>query len=142
MLNRKWIGIEREEKYIEIAQKRIDSVQVQKTLFGDDLYLTPSKRDEARVPFGVMLETGALAPGQKLFSADGKFEATIAADASLISDNVRGSIHRVGATLQGVPACNGWTFWYFKDPKNGKLRSIDELREAYRASMKEMSRNE
>jgi len=136
MLNRKWLGIEREDRYIEVAQKRIDGVQVQKTLFGDDLYITPSKKDEARVPFGILLETGVLAPGQKLYSADGKIVATIAADASLISGDVRGSIHRVGATLQKAPACNGWTFWYFKGAKTGKLRSIDELREAYRASMK------
>ena len=23
-----------------------------------------------------------------------------------------GSIHKVGAALQGAPSCNGWTFWH------------------------------
>jgi len=141
-LNRKWIGIEKEEKYIEIAQKRIDDVRIQQTLFGDEIYHTPTKKDEPRIPFGNLLECGYLTPGQILYSGDEKYQATIAADGSLVSQNIRGSIHKVGAILQNVPACNGWTFWYYKDEKNKELHSIDELRAEYRSKNTEMSKDE
>lgn len=141
-LKRNWIGIENEEKYLEVAQKRIDNIQLQKTLFDEDLFITPTKKDELRVPFGNLLEHGYLSPGQALYSANGKNQSTITSDGSLISDQIRGSIHKVGAAMEGLPACNGWTYWYFKDEKTGKLRSIDELRALYRTSTKEMDDNE
>ena len=34
------------------------------------------------------------------------------ADGTLISAETRGSIHKVGAEVQGAPACNGWDFWH------------------------------
>ena len=49
------------------------------------------------------------------------------ADGTLISAEHRGSIHQVGAAVQGAPACNGWTFWHVKMGKN--LVAIE--REAY-----------
>jgi len=39
----------------------------------------------------------------------------------------RGSIHQVGAAVQGAPACNGWTFWHFE--VGGARRPIDQLRQ-------------
>ena len=39
----------------------------------------------------------------------------------------QGSIHRLGAIVQGKTACNGWTFWHFE--ADGKLKPIDLLRE-------------
>jgi len=44
-----------------------------------------------------------------------------------------GSIHRIGAHVQGAPACNGWTFWHFEE--KGKLVPIDVLRQQLRAEM-------
>ena len=44
-----------------------------------------------------------------------------------------GSIHRVGAQLQGLDACNGWTFWHYE--RNGGLTQIDELRRIARLGM-------
>ena len=46
-------------------------------------------------------------------------------DLANLRDN-RGSIHSVGAALQGLPACNGWTFWHIK--RSGRLIPIDHLR--------------
>jgi modification methylase len=37
-----------------------------------------------------------------------------------------GSIHKVGALVQGLPACNGWTFWHAE--RSGKLVCIDDFR--------------
>ena len=39
----------------------------------------------------------------------------------------QGSIHRLGAEVQGKAACNGWTFWHFE--AEGKLKPIDILRD-------------
>ena len=36
--------------------------------------------------------------------------------------------------LQDLPTCNGWQFWHYRD--RGRLRVIDELRTAYRRSVK------
>jgi len=128
LLRRKWVGIEKEQGYIEIARKRID--QVQPLLISEDVYVTPTKRDLPRVPFGALLEHGFLRPGQELFSKNRRHKATIGADGTLISGEVRGSIHKIGAHTQGVPACNGWTFWHFESDDH--LMPIDELRKEYR----------
>ena len=45
------------------------------------------------------------------------------------------SIHKIGAHVQGLDACNGWTFWHFKT--DGKLKPIDILRQKVRAEMGE-----
>lgn len=39
---------------------------------------------------------------------------------------MQGSIHRMGAVVQGTDACNGWTFWHFE--AEGSLKPIDLLR--------------
>ncbi len=40
--------------------------------------------------------------------------------------NQQGSIHRMGAVVQGAAACNGWTFWHYETA--GRLKPIDVLR--------------
>jgi modification methylase len=52
-------------------------------------------------------------------------------DGSLSAGDVRGSIHKVGATLQNAPTCNGWTFWHFE--RDGVLVPLDALRTALAA---------
>ena len=42
-----------------------------------------------------------------------------------------GSIHKIGALAQGLPACNGWTHWY-RATGNGQ-EPIDAVRARYRA---------
>jgi modification methylase len=53
----------------------------------------------------------------------------VRSDGSLICDQASGSLHKVGATLQGAPSCNGWTFWHFEE--SGALKPVDELRKMY-----------
>ena len=40
-----------------------------------------------------------------------------------------GSIHSLGAQLQGAPSCNGWTFWHVEH--QGEVKPIDALRQLY-----------
>ena len=129
MLGREFIGIEREAAYRAVAERRL--VKVRK-FDKSALEVTTSKRAEPRVPFGQLVERGMLRPGEMLFNARGQ-AAKVRADGTLIADDVKGSIHQVGAALEGAPSCNGWTYWTFK--KDGKPTSIDVLRQQIRAEM-------
>jgi modification methylase len=44
------------------------------------------------------------------------------------------SIHKIGALVQSLPACDGWTFWHFF--REGKYEPIDALRSLARASLR------
>jgi modification methylase len=59
----------------------------------------------------------------------------VRADGTLISADHRGSIHQVGAAVQGAPACNGWTFWHMRVEGDETLVPIDLLRQRLRAEM-------
>jgi len=130
MLGRDFIGIEREEAYRKVATKRIASVRKFDT---EALQTTTSKRAEPRVPFGQLVERGMLRPGENLYSMNNRHIAKVRADGTLIGTDVKGSIHQVGAALEGAPSCNGWTYWCYK--KEGKHVSIDVLRQQIRAEM-------
>lgn len=132
-LGRQYIGIDREEDYITAATKRIDAIQPLK----DHLTVFQEKREQPRVPFGALIEKGLLDVGAVLTDAKNRFEATVHADGTVMANNrldkLRGSIHKVGATLQDAPSCNGWTFWHYTDGQ--KSLPIDTLREKIRADM-------
>jgi modification methylase len=134
MLGRHFIGIERDKSYARHAEKRIAAAVAGPS---NEFLISPSKREEPRIPFGHVLERGLLRPGAKLFDPSGKrHQARVIADATLAASlprtgEVRGSIHKVGALVQGLPACNGWTFWHFD--AEGELVPIDLLRQRIRA---------
>jgi modification methylase len=128
-LNRRFIGIERDADYAAIAHERIAAVEPAAA----DTVTTTAKREEPRIPFGTLVERGLLRPGTVLTDATGRFSAKVRADGTLIGAEARGSIHQVGAQVQGAPACNGWAFWHFRD--KGRLIPIDMLRQQLRAEM-------
>ena len=74
-----------------------------------------------------------LRPGEVLTSLNGKKTAKVRADGTLVAADVTGSIHQVGAALEGAPSCNGWTYWCFK--RDGKQVPIDFLRQQIRSEM-------
>jgi modification methylase len=129
-LHRRYLGIEREERYIEMAEKRLAKVRPV-----DDLELVdvPSKREQPRVPFGWLIERGLLEPGSLLYGPGRRWTAKVRADGTLITADFKGSIHQVGAHVQGAPACNGWQFWNLD--VEGKLVPIDLLRQQIRTEM-------
>jgi len=129
-LGRHYIGIERDPTYIAGAKERIAKVI---PISDESLINTPSKRSEPRIPFGTVVERGLLPVGTVLSDPSGRFTAKVRADGTLVSSDHRGSIHQVGAAVQGAPACNGWTFWHVKMGKS--LVAIDMLRQKVRAEM-------
>ncbi|MEC8575127.1 MAG: site-specific DNA-methyltransferase, partial [Pseudomonadota bacterium] len=130
MLGREYIGIEREAAYRKVAEKRLKKVR---KFDREALAVTASKRAEPRVPFGQLVERGMLRPGENLYSLNGRHKAKVRADGTLIGDDIKGSIHQVGAHLEGAPSCNGWTYWSYK--REGKKVPIDLLRQQIRAEM-------
>ena len=129
-LGRKFIGIERETKYIKAAKARIAKVLPSSP---EDLQVTTSKKAEPRVPFGSIVERGLIEPGTILTDPMRRHAARVRADGSLVCRDATGSIHKIGAHVQGLDACNGWTYWHFKT--DGKLKPIDILRQKVRAEM-------
>ena len=123
-LGRRWLGIEREAEYAAAARARIDKVR---PLPPSSLEVLRGKRAEPRVPFGTIIELGFLEPGAPLTDEHGRIRAEVRADGSLSVAGRQGSIHRLGAEVQGKTACNGWTFWHYE--AEGQRKPIDALRD-------------
>ena len=126
-LGRRWLGIEREAAYCDVARARIAA-----TLPLDEsaLLTVAEKRSVPRVPFGALVEAGLVAPGAVLTDARGRWRAQVRVDGSLECEGRTGSIHQVGAALQGAPSCNGWTFWHAAEESGGG-EVIDAVRQRY-----------
>ncbi len=139
-LGRSFIGIERDSAYAKVAADRIENI---KPLEHGEFTPLPSRRDAPKVAFGSLLDLGLLTPGTRLFDKKARFEARVRADGSLsfeasagnksAGDLKQGSIHKLGANVQGRKACNGWTFWHYKDGK--ELVPIDRLRDRARVEL-------
>lgn len=127
-MGRNFIGIEREDAYIKAATQRINAIDVNNVDMSH--FALERKKEEIRIPFGMILEEGLMQPGTTLSCPKGQRFATVNADGSLVvTDNgktIKGSIHKVGATLQNAPSCNGWTYWHLQD--KDKAVPIDVLR--------------
>jgi modification methylase len=124
-LGRRFIGIERDEGYAEAARARIASVE---PLAEAAALALPSRREQPRIAFGVLVERGIVPPGSYLTDRNRRWRAQVGADGTLRCGDATGSIHKVGAELQAAPSCNGWTFWHVV-ARDGRLRLIDELRQ-------------
>ncbi len=128
-LGRHYIGIERDQEYIQIARERLDLVKA----VPDGTIDLINPRSRKRIPFGMLLETGLLEPGQQLSFKENLPEATIMADGSLKCGTLTGSIHRVASALCGGLPANGWICWFYEDD-NGSKKPIDALRQIIRST--------
>ncbi|ESR26217.1 Modification methylase [Lutibaculum baratangense AMV1] len=129
-LGRHFIGVERDRGYVAAAQARIDAAQ---PAAPEALVTTAGKRAEPRVAFSALIERGLIEPGARLTCSKRRHAATVRVDGTLHSSAGTGSIHKVGATVQGAEACNGWTFWHVE--REGRLEPIDALRQIVRSEM-------
>src|ERR1051325_2064785 len=129
-LGRRWIGIERESRYVEVARARIEA-----TLALDEsaMKVMASRATQPKEPFGGLVKSGRLSPGTILTDARRRWSARVQADSTLEHEGRQGSIHKIGAAVQGAPACNGWMFWHIE--REGGLAPLDTLRQAYLASL-------
>jgi modification methylase len=126
-LGRRWIGIEREGVYVDAARQRIDAAL---PLDESALVTMQAPKAAPRVAFGQLVENDYLRAGSVLTDAKRRWQAVVGADGSLrCADGQAGSIHKLGAALQGAPSCNGWTFWHYEAADG--LKPIDALRQTY-----------
>jgi modification methylase len=130
-LRRDYLGVERDPGYLAAARTRIDAIE---PLDMETLAPAPSKRSEPRIAFVSLVEAGLIAPGVRLTDAKRRHSALVRADGALAIGQIVGSIHKTGALAQGLPACNGWTFWHYEEA--GGLAPIDELRQRARDQLR------
>jgi DNA modification methylase len=125
-LGRNYIGIEKDSKYIKIANERIEKVK--KVDLKSLEY--PVEIKKPKVPFGNLISSNFIKIGENLFSKDKKYYAEVLADGSLRqTKEPAGSIHKISANILNKVSNNGWDFWYVK--RNNQLISINTLRENY-----------
>jgi len=129
-LGRRFLGIERDAAYAELARARVTAISGPED---PALVATRAARDEPRIPFGWLVERGWLRPGDVLFDQRKRWTAKVAADGSIVAADIRGSIHQVAAQVQNLPACNGWQFWYAH--VKGRPVPIDWFRQKLRAEL-------
>jgi modification methylase len=129
-LGRRFIGLERDKTYAAAAEKRIAAVE---PLPAPSLAPFMTARDAPRVAFATLVERGLVSAGAQLTDAKRRHKALVRADGAVALGEKVGSIHRIGAFVQGLEACNGWSFWHVDTPKG--LISIDALRAEFRAEM-------
>jgi modification methylase len=131
-LHRSFIGLERDETYAAAARTRIAAVEAWPIAA---VASTPTRRSEPRVAFASVVEAGLVRPGEHLIDSRRRHAALVRADGALTLGPATGSIHKIGALAQGLPACNGWTFWHVE--RAGSLTLIDDLRSNIRTMMRE-----
>ncbi len=124
-LRRKFIAFEKEDFYVKVANERLQKIiPIDKKLLEYRI-----ERKKPKVAFGNLIEKGFIDVGEYLFNKDEKYKAQVMADSSLVYKDEIGSIHKISARILNREKNNGWTFWFVK--RDGKLISIDELREEY-----------
>lgn len=121
MLGRHFIGIEREEKYVQSARQRIKSVRVRM----DDFANLVLDKKPPKVMFSHLLKKGILKEGDYLYTPTHK-KARILKNGHLKSGRLTGSIHQLAAKLQNKNVSNGWLFWHILTKKG--YQPIDILR--------------
>ncbi|QXX73396.1 site-specific DNA-methyltransferase [Methylovirgula sp. HY1] len=135
-LGRSFIGIERDTDYAAAARARIAAIE---PLPEAAIATAPSKRSQPRIAFSEVVEAGLITAGDILIDEKKRHRAMVRADGTLSlfaadkSTAIVGSIHKIGALAQGLPACNGWTFWHIE--RDDGLAPIDVLRTTMRTAL-------
>ena len=127
-LQRNFIGFEKDKEYIKLAKKRLKNTKAFKNTI---VNMKKSRKDLPKIPFGELVEQGVVPPGAILTDKKEIYKATVSIDGSIKIKDMSGSIHQVGAKIQGLPSCNGWDFWHVKKKSSSKL--LDSIRDEYRS---------
>jgi modification methylase len=109
-LDRKFVGIEREKNYIQVAKTRIESIN---DLLPESNWIETIKEEQPKVSFVNLIRKNIIGIGELLYTRK-RFnkQAEVLSDGNLHYEGNIGSIHRIGAIIQQTPSCNGWKFWY------------------------------
>ena len=126
-LQRNFICFEQYNDYIKLAKKRLKNTN---PLSNEIVMMAKSRKDLPKIPFGELVEQGIIPPGAVLTDKKERYKATVSIDGTLKINSLSGSIHQIGAKVQGLPSCNGWDFWHVKNKSKSTL--LDKVRTDYR----------
>ena len=126
-LGRDYITIDREEVYVELAEKRLANISPA-LLTSEDENGVLLGGPKPRIPFVSLIESGQLPLDTALRLKGTDIEAALHADGTVTAGGHRGSIHKVAAACLGLPSANGWTAWLYQDRASGEVRLLDALR--------------
>ena len=126
-LGRDYITIDREEVYVELAEKRLANISPA-LLTSEDENGVLLGGPKPRIPFVSFIESGQLPLDTTLKLKGTQVEAALHADGTVTAGGHRGSIHKVAAACLGLPSANGWTTWLYQDRASGEVRLLDALR--------------
>ena len=127
LTNRNFIGIEREARYIEVANKRIDKITPDTANF---IYQNRLDERPPRVSVKTLINKGYLHINEVFYTKENTAFAKLTERGHLKNKKDELSIHKMTAKILGIITSNGWDYWYVK--RNNKLVLIDKLREEYR----------
>ena len=119
-LSRSFIGIERDSVYAEAARRRIDAVEP----LAEEAVATRRRGAASPGSHSPASSKRAWPARRTARRARRRHTAMVRADGALALGTAVGSIHKIGAQVQGLPACNGWTFWHIE--RAGRLTPIDD----------------
>jgi modification methylase len=135
-LGRNFIGFEKDESYADAATRRVDAV-IPADLSA--IEVAAPKREEIKVAFTELIESGLLYAGQTLVSPKGE-RVMITRDGQLTHSLYgKASIHIMAARIQRSASFNGWDYWS-AEKRDGSLIAIDDLRKYLRGIKKDIKK--
>ncbi len=124
-LGRKFIGIEREDKYIHAAQNRISKVKESV----DDISLLKLEIKPPRVSTLSLIESGMLIVGESFLDKNGEQYCKLLDNGYVYDGHDILSIHKMSAKILKKVNNNGWDFFFVI--RDNKLKSINDFRYEY-----------
>lgn len=131
---RNYTMIEREQRYIKYGQARVDSVQ---PIIGD-LENAVYDIKPIKVSVAEMVENGYFKIGEYFYHKNGEKAMLVNNKGILNYNGVEESMHEIAAKMMnGSRRVNAFDFLYVE--RDGKLVSIDEVRQSYRNTLSQES---
>lgn len=125
LLNRNWIGIEREESYNNAAVERINKI----TSLNDDITMLKLEVKPPKVSLEKIIKANMLKENDDFYDKNGTKICKLLNDGKVTDGEDILSIHKMSAKYLHKTNNNGWDYFYFKKGKD--LISIDSLRYKY-----------
>lgn len=125
LLNRNWIGIEREKSYNKAAKERIDKI----IPLEDDVTMLKLEVKPPKVSLVKLIEAGMLKENESFYDKKGNKICNLMSDGKVTDGEDILSIHKMSAKYLNKTNNNGWDYFYYKN--NKELIPIDSLRYKY-----------
>lgn len=130
-LGRKYIMIEKEEKYIEYGRKRLEAVDIVDDAVANAAFDEKPKK----VTMEEMIKANLFKVNEDFYLKNGKSYAQLQDKGKLLYNGSVIDMHTCAALAKQVKASrvNGFDFWYVM--RNGNLVSIADIRAKYRDTL-------